>query len=247
MKKLLGYAAPAIVTMAMACGAGTPKPTEPEAEPTATTKPVETPPPAKSADPVALAADAGAEGDAAVVDAAIKPRTGGVMATYVDQLQPTTTGYSGAVFRITASGAELRVPNGSLSDQRNIIFWINKKGHSTKGKVGEIYELRAQVPEKEYYGGQDNPSQPLPTAGDPFVVKLPLPAGQNTANLAVERVQEDARTKRAKSVWVIVPMLRMETADPANRAVFELNTIPDGNIHLTTEAAAPAPTAAPVQ
>lgn len=230
MKKLLGYFAPAIVMMVMACGGGTPQPAEPVPEP----KPAETtPPPAKTAEPApATDADAGAP-DA---EEAKKPRGGGApLTTYMDQMQPTTIAWGGGVFRISATGAEFRIPNGAVSEQRNIIFWVNKKNKGYKGKLGEVYELRAQVPEREYMVGAESPSQPLPTAGDPFVLKLPLPAGKDSANLAVERIEEDARTKRNKSTWMVVPMTKLETADPANRAVFELNTIPDANVHLTTE------------
>lgn len=234
MKKLLGYVAPAIVTMVFACGGGTPKPAEPEPVATAAPKPVETtPPPAKTEEPKpADTADAGAD-DAE----AAKPRGGGAPLTvYSDQVQPTTVAWGGGVFRLSATGAELRIPNGAIKEARNIIFWVNKKNKGYKGRLGEVYELRAQVPERQYMVGQESPSQPLPTAGEPFVLKLPLPAGKDSANLALERIEEDARTKRTKSTWTVVPMTKLETADPTNRAVFELNTIPDANVHLTTEA-----------
>jgi hypothetical protein len=235
MKKLLGYGAPALGMMVVfACGGGTPKPAEPEPAPTAAPKPAETaPPPASSQEePKTEPQDAGTP-DAE----AKKPRgSGAPLTVYTDQTQPTTIAWGGGIFRISATGAELRIPSGAINEARNIIFWVNKKNRGYKGRIGEVYELRAQVPEREYVVGQESPSQPLPTAGDPFVLKLPLPAGKDSANLAVERVEQDARTHRTKSAWTVVPMTKMETADPANRAVFELNTIPDANVHLTTEA-----------
>lgn len=234
MKKVLGYVAPALMTMVFACGGGTPKPAEPTPEATEAPKPAETTPePAKTEAPKpAETPDAGAA-DAAEDK---KPRGGGAPLTvYSDQTQPTTIAWGGGVFRISATGAELRIPGGAISESRNIIFWVNKKNRGYKGKLGEVYELRAQVPEREYVVGAESPSQPLPTAGEPFVLKLPLPAGKDSANLAVERIEEDARTHRTKSAWTVVPMTKLETADPASRAVFELNTIPDANVHLTTE------------
>jgi len=233
MKKLLGYMAPAMVVAMAACGGGTPKAADPAPEST-TAKPAETtPPPAKTEDPKPADADAGAP-DA---DAPKKPTGGGAPLTvYSDQTQPTTIAWGGGVFRLTATGAEFRIPSGAISEARNIIFWVNKKAKAYKGKIGEVYELRAQVPDRQYVVGQDSPSQPQPTNADAFVLKLPLPAGKDAANLAVERVEADAGTKRAKSTWTVVPMTRLETADPTNRAVFELNTIPDANVHLTTEA-----------
>ncbi len=236
MKKLLGYVAPAMVMVVFACGGGTPKPAEePKPEVTAAPKPVETTPPpaASSAEPAATEAP-----DAGAPDAeAPKPRRAGgePLTVYSDQMQPTTIAWGGGVFRISATGAEFRIPAGALKEAHNIIFWVDKKARAYKGKLGDIYELRAQVPERQYVVGAESSSQPLPTASDPFVLKLPLPAGKDSANLAIERVEEDARTHRPKFSWTVVPMTKLETADPTNRAVFELNTIPDGDVHLTTE------------
>jgi hypothetical protein len=42
-----------------------------------------------------------------------------------------------------------------------------------------------------------------------------------------------------KSAWRVVSMTKLEEADKGNKAVFEVDELPDGHVHLTTAKATP--------
>lgn len=239
MKTVVGLTVSFVVFAAAACGGGSTQPPQaPPPAPVATVVPAPEPEP----EPVTEEADAGTEAaDATTADAEpettqLRPSSNRPMTIIMDPTTPQTVAYDGAVVRLS-NGAELRLPAGSLSDQRNIVFFVDQKAKGTKGKVGDVYQLRLEIPGRSYVMGQARPSEPVDSAGPNFVMKLPLPQGMESANLAVEQVTQGAN-QRTKSEWRVIPMTKLETADPNNRAVFELRSLPDGYLHLTSQAPA---------
>jgi hypothetical protein len=156
------------------------------------------------------------------------------MAIYDNPTGPVTVGFDGAVVR--SGRAELRIPPGALTSPRNIVFMVDRNSRGHTGKIGDVYSLEVQVPNEQYEVGDARRSNPEPTGGNPFQLKLPLPAGRDSANLAVESVAVNEKG-RGKSTWIVIAMTKPESADTGNRAVFELANLPDAHVHLTTLAA----------
>lgn len=233
MSKILRYASPVVVMLFAACGGGTPQPTEPstpKAPETSSPEPVSSAP---AAEPV--------EAGAPEAEAPKKPAmaSGAVVPIYQGVTEAQTIGTIGAVFR-TDDGAELRIPSGWFNAPRNVMFAVSKKGRSTTGKLGNVYEIHVQMPDTQFRMGEENPSQIITSQSDPFIVKLPLPKGTESASLAVETIAQDPKTKRNKSTWTFGAQTKLETADTGNRAVFEVTTLPDGNLHLSSQPAGAA-------
>jgi hypothetical protein len=181
-------------------------------------------------------ADAGTE--------APKPKSSGSgrpVPIYSGVSQPQTVGLDGAVFRTDDDKAELRIPGGWYREARNVILLVDKRPGGAPGRIGGAYVVHIQRPETEFRVGEESPSETVETQSDPFVLKLPLPAGVQSANLAIETITPDPKTKRNKSTWSIVAMTKPESMENGTRAVFEIRMLPDGRVHLTTG----APTAAP--
>lgn len=235
MSKVLRYASPVLFLVVAACGGGpTPPADTPAPKATATTPPPEPTASAKATDtPDAAAPEPPAKP---------KPAAGGVVPIYSGATEPQTIGTIGAVFRID-DGAELRIPTGWFNASRNILMAVDKKGKGTTGKLGAVYEIHVQMPDTQFRMGEESPSDSITSQADPFVIKLPLPKGTESASIAIESIALDAKTKRNKSTWTVMAQTKVETADTGNKAVFELRTLPDGHVHLTTQApsAAPAP------
>jgi hypothetical protein len=235
MSKILRSASPIVFLIVAACG-GNPPPSPAQPSVPKTAEPVDVAPPA------APSVDA----DAGTADAAASPPkkggSGRPQAIYNGVSEPQTVGLDGAVFR-TDDGAELRLGGGWYNAPRNIIFLIDKKGKGTTGALGALYMIHVQMPDTQFRMGEETPSQSVQTQADPFVIKLPLPKGTESANLAIETIAVDAKTKKNKSSWAVVGMTKMESSDAGNKAVFEVNTLPDGRVHLTSQAPTPgAPT-----
>jgi len=210
--------------LVVACGGSTPPPEQPKPEPA-----VAPPPPPPEPEPVAEPEPEPEEPEEPKEEPKGPRRP---LATYNNPSGPITVGFDGAVVR--TSGAELRIQGGSLRAPRNVLFQVDKKFRGARGKLGDVYMLGVQVPDREYNMNTARPSQPFATSGDPFVLKLPLPEGRDSANLAVESVQVDDKD-RAKSTWVVVAQTKLETADTGNRAVFEMSQLPDAHVYLTTQ------------
>jgi hypothetical protein len=239
MRRATLAAAPIMFILYMACGGGTPPAAAPPSPPPeASEKPVAAP--EKTSEPEAK--DAGAPVASAEPTSKRPSATGRPMAIYNGVSQPTTVGSDGAVFRLD-NGAELRIPSRALLDPRNILFVVDKKARASAGKIGEVYDVAIQMPDAAFRVGEETLSQPYTSHGDPFVIKLPLPQGTQSASIAIENIVLEPKTNRQKSMWSVGAMTKMETADAGNKAVFELQNLPDGHVHLTTSAptAAPAP------
>ncbi len=231
MNRLLA-ASPLVLFLVAACGGSPTPPPTTTPEPAPTVKEEPKPEPSASATPAASASAPAPEPAAT----AKKPTgSGRPQAIYNDVSEPQTVGFDGAVFR-TADGAELRIPGGALSEPRNVIFSLDKKAKGTTGALGKVYQIHVQTPDTQYRMGEESPSVTVNTAGDPFVIKLPLPQGRDSAGLAIETVAVDPKTKRNKSTWTVVGQNKLETADTGNRGVFEVQVLPDGHVHLTSQA-----------
>jgi len=231
MNRLLA-ASPMVLFLFVACGGTTP-PATTTPEPLPATSAKEEPKP----EPVASASASAAASAAAPETPPVKKPggSGRPQAIYNDVTEPQTVGLDGAVFR-TPDGGELRIPGGSLDSARNILFTVDKKGKGTTGAVGKIFILKIQMPDTQFRMGEESPSQPVTSGGDPFVIKLPLPQGKDSASLAVETVAPDPKTKKNKSTWTVIAQTKTETADTGSKAVYEVRVLPDGHVHLTTQA-----------
>jgi hypothetical protein len=216
-----------LVLVGAACGGGTPPAQTPDEAPP---KPAAAlPAAAESAAPAASAAAPKAEAPKKA-EAPGKP-----LATYEHQTQPVTIGRDGAIIRAD-NGGELRIPSDSIIEPRNILLIVDRKGKSSAGRIGEVYNLPVVLPNAQYKVGEELPSEPYETAnGTPFVLNLPLPAGAMSASLAIEKVSLDAK-KKMTSTWTIVAMKSVESGDKASRAVFEITALPGAHVHLTTAA-----------
>lgn len=215
------WACPIIVTLAAACGGGTPPAEQPKPEPTVAPPPE----PEPAADPA----------DAAAPEAAPEePKQTRPLAIYPNPDGPVTVGLDGAVIRL--GGAELRLPGGSMASARNVWFKVDSRYKGGPGQIGDVYLIEVQLPDHKYQVGEARASRAHPTSGDPFILKLPLPAGKESANLSVETVEVDDKG-RGKSTWVVIAQTKVETADTGNRVVFEMSQLPDAHVHLTTKAA----------
>jgi hypothetical protein len=230
MKKVIVFTCPFLLMALLACGAGTPPPAEAH-DPAAMTPPESEAPPAADAQQDAAAPNVEEPKEAS------KPA--GTMAVYDTPTAPVTVGLDGAVIRI-GNGPELRIPSGSMRSACNVLFVVDKKNRGHRGKLGDVYTIEVQVPEQQNPAGEARPSRPEPTGADSFVLKLPLPAGKESASLAVESVEVDAKG-RGRSKWTVVAMSKVEPADDGKCAVFEMANLTDAHVHLTTERAAAAP------
>ena len=216
----LFWACPVLVLSSVACGGSSPPPEEP----TPTLSEVAPPP---EPEPTAEKAPEPAQEEAA------KPqqRDRRPLAIVSDPSGPITVGFDGAIIR--QGDAEIRIPNGALVSPRNIVFTVDKRHKGDRGKIGEVYTLQIEIPDTQVQIPTARVSRPIESNTEPFLLKLPIPAGAEVANLAVESTGVDEKG-RAKSTWVVVRQTKLETSDSGNKAVFELIQLPDAHVHLTT-------------
>jgi hypothetical protein len=227
MKRVGLLAVPGFCVLCAACSGGTPPPASTPPAPVAS----QAPPPVAQVEP----ADAG-PADVEAPKAKPAPAGGRPMAVLEGVTQPTTIASGGAIMRLD-TGAELRVPVDSLLEPRNILMIVDKKARASAGKIGDVFDITVQTPGLQYRIGEEATSAPIKTQGGPFVIKLPLPAGTKSASMAIETVTVDPKkTGKAalKSSWHVVSMTKIEEADQGNKAVFEMDELPDGHVHLTS-------------
>jgi hypothetical protein len=239
MKRAGWLAAPGLWFLYAACSGGSPPPASTAPTPVAQQAPA----PASAAPVVQVEPPDSGSADAAAAKAKPAPASGRSMVRLEGMTTPQTIASGGAIM-ILDNGAELRIPVDSLLEARNILMTVDRKGRPSAGKVGDVFDITVQVPGLQYRIGEEAASTPVKTQGGPFVIKLPLPAGTKSASLAIETVTIDPKkTGKAaqKSTWKVVSMTKIEEADTGNKAVFEMDELPDGHVHLTT--AAPTPDA----
>ncbi len=212
-----------------ACGGTTPPVEEATPEPRATT------PPRPEPDPKPIVDEPVEEPDVAEKPTEEPKQPRRPLAIYNNPDGPVTVGLDGAVIRV--GPAELHIPGGTLSSACNIWFKVDSRYRGDTGKLGSVYLVEVQVPNQKYNMNDARPSRPVPTNGDAFVLKLPLPSGKDSASLAIESVQIGAKNKKT-STWTVVAQTKLETADSGNMSVFEISQLPDAHVHLSTKSAA---------
>jgi hypothetical protein len=124
--------------------------------------------------------------------------------------------------------ATLRIPEDALSSGVNLTFKIDKKGKSNGPPVGKIYRLIPIIPPA------GEPTR-IETTGPAF--ELALPAGdQKDANLALGELGTDDKGK-PKIVWTVIAPVKID--DVTATAHFELKSLPDAYLHITTKPPTP--------
>ncbi len=216
-------------TAAATASAGPVAPGAPLASASGASHDTKTPPPSGAIATTASSAD-GAQ--------AAKPKDklesgGRPLTIYASPTRPVTVGRDGAVVR-TDNGAELRILAGSLAEPRNVLVIVDRRVRGTNGKLADVYDLPVEIPAQEAKTGTASTIQPYESAGAPFILKLPLPNGVKSANLAIERVASDPKTKKISSSWSVVPMTKAEASGSGDKAVFELKALPGTHVHLTS-------------
>ena len=94
-----------------------------------------------------------------------------------------------------------------------------------KGRLGDMYRLAAGPVSSPVGTGPG-----VTSSGDPFLLKLPLPKGKTTANLAIIALSDASKPK----ITVIAPK-SVEESSNGSLAVFELaSIIAGGAVHLTS-------------
>lgn len=119
--------------------------------------------------------------------------------------------YTGAVLII--GEARLIFPENAVGKGTVVHFGLGtQKG---PGRLGKSYEF---APE-------------LSSAGDPFVLELPLPRGRESANFAISRTEAKGGNERL--VWDVVAATRID--EERRMAVLELSELRECWVHLTTQ------------
>lgn len=205
----------------VACGAEPTPPPPPPPQPTAKAEPEPEP------EPEPEEADAGA--DAAAAAPAPQQSSGRTPVLKSDDEQITDTFGSSPPAKLElgddSGRAVLRIPENALSEGINLTFKIDKKGKSTGAPVGKIYRMWAYIPPSV------EPRE-MTSAGPVF--ELAVPAGaKKDANLAIGRIVTDDKG-REKIEWTIIAPKKID--DSTNMAHFELNSLPNAFLHVTTKA-----------
>jgi hypothetical protein len=232
--KMLATRAPvgfcALVLLA-ACG-GEPAPVAPPAPtdaPTALPAPTtsasaEAAPPAPSATPSAKPSGSAA----ADMPPAPKPSSGRPAVLMSDSAELTGTFGSSPGAKLELGDKDkttLKIPENALAKGTVITFKIDAKGKANGAPIGKILHLIPVVPPAQ------EPST-ITSEGPPF--ELQMPAGnKKDANLAVGTIAVDDKG-REKITWKVYAPKRID--DVAGIAYFELPTISESFIHVTTKA-----------
>lgn len=211
----------------IACG--TPPPVEaPKPEPAPTAEPAMTAEPAPAA--------SGAPSAAASAEPEAKPKKAGSGRPPILKMDPaeiTDTFGSTPAAKLEIGDKEpaiFRIPENALTRATNVTFKLDSKGKNGGGLVGKVYRVTFIVP----------------PAGDPVAItsesepfELRLPAGnKKDANLAVGEITTDDKG-REKVVWTVSAPKKID--DAASAAFFDVATLRDAWIHITTKPPAGPP------
>ncbi len=228
--KMLATRAPAFLSalvLLAACG-GEPAPVAP---PAPTDAPAATPAPTTSASAEATppSASAAPSGSAATdMPAAPKPSSGRPAVLMSDSAELTGTFGSSPGAKLELGDkdkATLKIPENALAKGTVITFKIDAKGKANGAPIGKILHLIPVVPPAQ------EPAT-ITSEGPPF--ELQMPAGsKKDANLAVGAISVDDKG-REKITWKVYAPKRID--DVAGIAYFELPTITESFIHVTTKA-----------
>jgi hypothetical protein len=121
--------------------------------------------------------------------------------------------------------ATLRIPEDALHSGVNLTFKIDKKGKALGTAIGKIYRISCVIPPSVS-------TTKIESAGPAF--QLSLPAGdKKDANLAIGEIVTDDGGK-PKIQWSIIAPVKID--DATGIAHFELKSLPDAFLHITTKA-----------
>lgn len=125
----------------------------------------------------------------------------------------------------------LKIPENAFTSAVNLTFKIDKKGKSNGPPIGKIYRLTPVIPPE---------GEPARVDSAVGAFELTMPAGdRKDANLALGEVTTDENGKQ-KITWTVVAPVKIDDATATAR--FELKTLSDAYLHITTKAVtAPAP------
>ncbi|HVY49871.1 MAG TPA: hypothetical protein VHB21_28445 [Minicystis sp.] len=214
-------AACALVSFA-ACGGEPAPPPAPPTPPMPTAAAAAEPPPPPTAEPSAApSASASAEPQ--------KPMSSGrppVIFTNATEVSETFGSSPPAKVEIGGDKdhAIFRIPENALHQGMNITFKLDTRGRSGGGQVGKIYRITPIIP-------PDAKPVNVETADAPFVIQLSN-GGKKDLNLAIGALSTDDKG-REKIVWTIVAPKQGDNG--AGEAVFEVKTLGDEYVHLTTK------------
>jgi hypothetical protein len=217
----------ALVLLA-ACG-GEPAPVVPPAPTDApTAMPAPTPSATAAATPPApTAAPSGSA--AADMPPAPKPSSGrpAVLMSDSAELSGTFGSSPGAKLELgDKDKMTLKIPENALSKGTVITFKIDAKGKANGAPLGKILHLAVFVPPG---------TEPATVTSDGPPFELQMPAGnKKDANLAVGTITMDDKG-REKITWKVYAPKRID--DAAGIAYFDLPTLAESFIHVTTKAA----------
>ncbi len=222
----------AVLTLAACGGEPAPPPVTPPPTPP-TAEPAPAPPP--SAEPSAAPSATPSADPAADAPPAPKPTSGRppVLKTASAEIVDTFGSSPAAKLEIGEKEiATLKIPENALDRGYNVTWKLDPKGKSTQGLVGKIYRTQMQI------AGQPNFTK-VDSAGPPF--ELTFPAGnKKDANLAIGEIVTDDKG-REKIVWQVIAPKKID--DVAGMAYFEVSTLGDYYLHVTTKAPTPPPAA----
>jgi hypothetical protein len=228
--KTLATRAPAFfcaLVLLAACG-GEPAPVAP---PAPTDAPAATPAPtatatAEATPPAPSAAPSGSA--AADMPPAPKPSSGrpAVMMSDSAELSGTFGSSPGAKLELgDKDKMTLKIPENALSKGTVITFKIDAKGKANGAPLGKILHLIPVIPPAQ---------EPSTITSEGPAFELQMPAGnKKDANLAVGAISVDDKG-REKITWKVYAPKRID--DVAGIAYFELPTITESFIHVTTKA-----------
>jgi hypothetical protein len=215
------------VTLAAACGSEPPPPPEtPKA-------PVTAPEPVATTEPTAAPADSAAPAPDADAGAPKKASSGRPPILKSDALEITDTFGSTPAARLEIGDKELaslRIPENALDRGTNVTFKLDAKGKNGGGLVGKVYRITLIIPPS------GTPTK-ITSGGDPFEIRLPA-GNKKDANLAMGEITVDDKGKE-KVVWTVVAPTKID--DATATAYFDVPSLGDQWIHVTTKAAGAAP------
>ena len=217
------------VALIAACGSSTPpaKPTEsgvPLTESTSTAAPK--PATSEAPPPAAASSSAAPEKKKPPVASGGAP----IPLHAVDDEDTTTFAQAGGKIRI-GGAAELFVQPGSVEQATNFTFGKNTGKNAIKitpytGQIGEVYKI-----------GAVRPDGPKEISGVPaFVVRMPLPKGTKTANLAI-----GASAGGTKGTYIVVAPVKVDEGDTPFAYFDVMKLGAEGIVHLTSAPATAAP------
>lgn len=123
------------------------------------------------------------------------------------------------------SVATLRIPEGAFTQATNVTFALDAKCKTTGLVFGSVYKVTPTLPPA---------TTPAPVAsnnGSPFVFVMPTNKKAGL-NMAIGTFGKDAKGNDTMTFKVVAPT---KTDDANGTATFELDTLPDGCMHLTSK------------